>query len=243
MDDAFSLGQSPRARLAFATPLPVGMLATGELADLVLTERLTMPALRARLNACLPAGYCLVDLFDVWLGEPTAAATLVGADYWVVLRGASRAELAEACAALLDAAQIPLARTKVSGGASVPFDLRPQLLGLEVVADMPADPCPGAVSAAAAGAVPAMPVPVPSVATDPGATLATDPGATLATVPPATVRMRLQLARDAAAARPEEVVHALAQALGRPLDTVATIRERLWTAGESFSFLDRSLPG
>ncbi len=232
---AFSLGQSPRARLAFATPLPVGMLATGELADLVLTERLTMPALRARLNACLPAGYCLVDLFDVWLGEPTAAATLVAADHRVVLRGASHAELAEACAALLDAAKIPLARTKGSGGASVPFDLRPQLLGLEVVADMPADPCPGAVSAAAAGAVPAMPVPVPSVATD--------PGATLATVPPATVRMRLQLARDAAAARPEEVVHALAQALGRPLDTVATIRERLWTAGESFAFLDRSLPG
>ena len=219
---AFSLGQPPRARLVFAAPLPAGMLAAGELADLVLAERLTMPELRARLNACLPAGYCLVDLFDVWLGEPTAAATLVAADYRVVLRAASNAELAEACAALLGAAQIPRARTKGSGGASVPFDLRPQLLGLEVAADMPVDPCPAAVSAAAALAV--SPAPVLSVATD--------PGATPATMPPVTVRMRLQLARDAAAARPEEVVHALAQALGRPLDTVLTTRERLWTVSD-----------
>ena len=191
---AFSLGQSPRSRLSFAAPLPIGMLAAGELADLVLTERLTMPELRTRLSACLPAGYCLVDLFDVWLGDPTAASTLVAADYRVALRGASNDELAEACAALLGAAKLPLVRAKGGGGAGVQFDLRPQLLGLEVARDVPIDPN--------------------------------------------MVGMRLQLTRDAAAARPEDVVQALAHAIGHPVDTAATIRQRLWTASDDLPPFD-----
>ena len=44
--------------------------------DLVLTERLTRAELRERLERACPAGRRIVDLFDVWLGEPSLAARL-----------------------------------------------------------------------------------------------------------------------------------------------------------------------
>ena len=93
---ARSLGKTPRPKLTIGAPLPVGTAGEAELADLVLTERLPVADVRARLSGHLPEGHRLVDLFDVWLGAPTLSAQVVAADYRMTVRGASGAELGAA---------------------------------------------------------------------------------------------------------------------------------------------------
>lgn len=188
---ALSQGNTPRPKLAFAAPLPLGMLGERELVDVVLAERLTLPTLRSRLEGQLPAGYRLVDLFDVWLGEPAAASRLAAADYRVAVRGASVAELARAAEMLLAADSLERARPK-GEGRSVAYDLRPLLLELNVAE------APDPISSGA----------------------------------PAVVRMRLRHAQDGGAGRPEEVVLALGEALGRELELDVVVRERLLAADE-----------
>ena len=68
-----------------------------ELADVLLTDRLTRVEFRSRLAERMPSGHDLVDLFDVWLGEPSLAARLAAADYRLDVGGASPVELADAC--------------------------------------------------------------------------------------------------------------------------------------------------
>ena len=128
---ATSQARTPRPRITLAMPLPGGVAGEAELVDVVLTERLTVADLQARLAGHLPAGDTLVDLFDVWLGEPTMAARLGAADYRLEVGAATAAELAEACAGLLAATSLPRSRPK-GDGRVVDYDLRPLLLGLEV---------------------------------------------------------------------------------------------------------------
>ncbi len=127
---AVSEGFSPRPRLVFAAPLPLGMLAEQELADLYLAERLTLPDLRDRLRRDLPLGYELVDLHDVWVGEPSLASQLAAADYRVHVSGASLDAVRPAAAALLGAERLD--REKKREDRSVAYDLRPLLLHLDV---------------------------------------------------------------------------------------------------------------
>ena len=54
------------------------------------------------------------------------------------------------------------------------------------------------------------------------------------------VRMRLRIAQDGAAGRPGEVVLALGEVLGEPLDVAWTVRERLLTGDEPASIVDRA---
>jgi len=120
-----------RSRIALGAPLPVGMAAERELADLLLAERRPVHEVRDRLAAIMPAGYRLVDLHDVWLGEPSLVSQVVAADYRVILDPpVPAAELERAAAALLGAEQLPRERAK--GGGSVRYDLRPLLVGVSV---------------------------------------------------------------------------------------------------------------
>jgi radical SAM-linked protein len=120
---SMSEGFNPRPRLVFAAPLPLGMLAEHELADLVLAERLTMPNLRERLARCLPPGYAVTDLFDVWVGAPALAPQLVAADYRVTLLGVEASALAAAVERLLAAESLP--RTRAKENRTIRYDLRP----------------------------------------------------------------------------------------------------------------------
>lgn len=129
---AVTEGFSPRPRLVFAAPLPLGMLAEHELADLVLAERLTASDLRGRLAACLPSGYEVIDLFDVWVGEPALAPQLAAADYRLWLSGAGVAELQRAAERLLAAETLP--RTRKREKRTIRYDLRPLILDLKVEA-------------------------------------------------------------------------------------------------------------
>jgi len=139
---ASSQGRTTRPRLSFAAPLPSGVPAAGELADLVLTERLTRADLWGRLVDCLPDGYDLIDLYDVWLGAPTLAARLAAADYRARVRVATVAgssdrssdladRCARACAAMLASPALPRRRVRGEGRA-VDYDLRPLILALSI---------------------------------------------------------------------------------------------------------------
>jgi hypothetical protein len=82
-----AIHQEPK--LVFAAPLPLRTTADRELVDLVVAERLTSADLRARLTPNLPPGHELVDLYDVWPGEPTLPGQVVAADYRVTIRAAA----------------------------------------------------------------------------------------------------------------------------------------------------------
>jgi radical SAM-linked protein len=127
---SMSEGFSPRPRLVFAAPLPLGMLAEHELADLVLAERMTLPDLRERLAACLPRGYQVTDLFDVWVGEPALAPQIAAADYRLTLLGAAPGDLGGATERLLTAQSLP--RVRVKEIRTIRYDLRPLVRRLEV---------------------------------------------------------------------------------------------------------------
>jgi radical SAM-linked protein len=127
---ATSEGFSPRPRLIFAAPLPLGMLAEHDLADLFLAERLTRPDLRAHLADGMPRGYRLIDLRDEWVGGPAVATQLAAADYRMTLLGVAPDRLEGAARRLL--AATALRREKRREKKVTAYDLRPLLLDLRV---------------------------------------------------------------------------------------------------------------
>ena len=129
-------GARPKAPVAFAAPLPVGMTAEAELMDVLLCDR--WPAWRAReamIGAMLP-GWTLSDLEDVWLGAPALAAAVCAADYRIALGGDVDAAAVGGAAERVIAAR-SVFRTREKGGSSVRYDLRPLLESIEVVAGSP----------------------------------------------------------------------------------------------------------
>lgn len=179
---------SPRPRISFGAPLPVGVSAAGELIDVVLVERWPRWRVREALADVTPHGWRIVDLQDVWLAGPPLAGRVAAADYWVALTAAeppvSADGLADACAQLLAATTIPRERAK--GGGTVTYDLRPLLADVRVVE---------------AG-------------------------------PPVVLRTRTRFHPELGTGRPEEVVAALADVAGAPLEAASIVRERLLLADD-----------
>jgi radical SAM-linked protein len=137
-------GNRPRSPLTFAAPLPVGMAAERELADLLLSKRLTVHEVHHRLVPTLPESIELLGLHDVWLGLAPLAACLAATDYRVRLGGDfSMSDLERSARELLQAESLP--RQRMRGTTQVSYDLRP-LVG-DIVIDMVAhhDPRPAAV--------------------------------------------------------------------------------------------------
>lgn len=200
---ALTAGARPRPRLVFGAPVPVGTTAEHEPLDLLLSERLTIADLRPRLLAALPIGHELVDLHDVWLGSPSVAAQVVGADYRCDVEANER-ELADAVAALLAAAALP--RPVRKGGTSKAYDLRPLIASLTV--ELPRERGP----AAGTGSETVAPI---------------------AAASGSVLRMRLRLQSEAGSGRPDEVLAEIGERLGRDLAVRSLIRERLVLAGEA----------
>src|ERR1700690_1986156 len=137
-----SAAASPRPRLTFAAPLPPGRAAAHDLADVVLGERWSLSRMRAALEAALPAGFGIVDMYDVWVGPPTITAALNAISHRATVRGALADELAAAVRVLLDS--LRLQRTRAKGAErQTTYDLRPLILELEV-AGAPAAGTPAA---------------------------------------------------------------------------------------------------
>ena len=179
------------------------MLAEHELADLYLAERLTAPDLRARLAACLPPGYVVTDLHDVWVGAQALAPQLVAADYRANVAGVGAADLGAAVARLLAAGTLARERRRDKG--AVRYDLRPLVMELRCT-DPGAAPstAPSAAPSAEPGAAPAPPVGSGHDVTNAGHD--------------ATLWMRLRHSQDAGTGRMEEVVAALAEDVGLRLN-------------------------
>jgi hypothetical protein len=121
-----------RARVAFGAPLPIGMAAERELGEVVLSAVLPVWRVRDALIGRLPAGWRLVDLYDVWLGSPALAGRVIGAEYRVMVDGTVEPDaVAAAASALLAAERLP--RNRLKGGSTVAYDLRPLLADIEVL--------------------------------------------------------------------------------------------------------------
>jgi hypothetical protein len=123
--------QRPKARLAFAAPLSASIPGEAELVDVWLVERLPRWRVREALAGGLPDGYALVDLYDVWPGEPPLPGRVAASVYRATLPASVDASrLAAAAATLIAAESLPRERRK--GDGSVRYDLRPFLVSLEV---------------------------------------------------------------------------------------------------------------
>jgi radical SAM-linked protein len=238
---AMTEGFSPRPRLAFAAPLQLGMLAEHELADLFLSDRLTAPDLRDRLAACMPAGYEILDMHDVWVGAAAIATQLAAADYRLSLIGAPPEELAEAAARLMEAESLPRERRREA--KPIPYDLRPLLLSLSI------RPAEGSWTAADAG--PAAEGELPRAVlrtrvvhtqdrgtgrvTEVVAALAEEAGLRYSPGPDSdeTERASAEEARDLYASGGVPAGEAV-----RTIEVVHPVRERLWVAAELAGLLE-----
>lgn len=128
---AMSTAATPRPRISFGAPLPVGVGGEAELIDLVLVERWPAWRLRAALEPVLPAGWRLISLEDVWLGGPPLAGRVAAADYRVEVEGVTEPDrLRAACQVFLAARSVPRERRK--GEGIVRYDLRPLVMEVAV---------------------------------------------------------------------------------------------------------------
>jgi radical SAM-linked protein len=177
----------PRPRIVFAAPLPVGMPAERELVDLYLVERLAVADVRAALERALPEGHALIDLHDVWLGEPALSGQVAAADYVADLVAGTRAFLEPAVRTLISRRTLP--RTRDKGGKQVAYDLRPLVISVAIAADADSR------------------IPI-------------------------RLRIRTRFDAERGVGRPEEVVAALAEIAGTPLEIDSMVRARVLLAAE-----------
>ena len=124
-----------RARIAFGAPVPAAMALERELADLVLSEFVPRWRVREALERRLPAGWRLVDLYDVWPGAPALAGQVVAADYRFELEEQDPGAVASAAANLLASDHLPRQRRK--GTDTVEYDLRPLLAEVAIASAGP----------------------------------------------------------------------------------------------------------
>ena len=183
---AWTDAATPRLRLSFAAPLPLGVIGDAELIDVFLAERLPTWRVREALDGHLPAGWALVDLYDVWPAGPALAGRVVAAVYRMHLAtGASPTTVATAAAQMMAARELP--RDRLKGGGTVRYDLR-RLIDEIAVAE--------------AG-------------------------------PPVVVRARTRFDPELGTGRPDEVLAALGDAAGAPLEAEVIVRERLILADDT----------
>ena len=120
--------------MAFGAPLPLGVVAERELADVALSERVPIWRVREALTDDLPAGWTLVDLFDVWPGAPPLAGRVIAADYRIELAGVpDPVRLAAAVRSMLESIELP--RTRQKGEGVVTYDLRALLVDVACVGE------------------------------------------------------------------------------------------------------------
>jgi radical SAM-linked protein len=196
---------TPRPRITFAAPAQVGVLAERELIDIVLTELILIHDVRAAVEAGAPPGYRPVDLYDVWLAGPSLASLVTAADY----RATVTTEVdGEVLPAAIDAAEVEAA---VGAVLAAPRLERVRMKGQ---GDVTVDIRPHLHQLRMAAG--------PGLAA-PG--LAAGPGSF-------ELWMRLRLGGEGGVGRPEEIVAALGDQLGRRLVPGRLIRERVILADD-----------
>jgi radical SAM-linked protein len=122
---AYTEGFNPRIRLAFASPLPVGVTGDREAAVVLLSGTATPQEVRDGLNSVLPSGFQILDAEAK--GNSTAGSVLAAydrAEYSLTVQGPAEAVRAGA-EALMTAETLPVTREK--DRRIITFDARPFL--------------------------------------------------------------------------------------------------------------------
>jgi radical SAM-linked protein len=125
-------GDPARPRMAFAAPLPAIASGERELVDLFLTDRRPVWEVRERLIRVVPERHRLVELYDVWLGEPSLAGLVTAAIWRAELEGTPNAADIELAVRRLTEAR-SLVRERRKGDRSIEYDLRPLLGRIEAL--------------------------------------------------------------------------------------------------------------
>ena len=121
-----------RPKLSFGIPVGGGLEARRDLVEFTLTQRLPVWRVREALGRALPPGHDLVDLHDVWLGEPALPARVVAAEYEArLLPNTDVAQVQAAVGQLLAAESLPRARER--GDRTTSYDLRPFVIAAQLV--------------------------------------------------------------------------------------------------------------
>ena len=135
---AYTEGFSPRPRLHFGLALPTGYESDCELLDVDLAverdgdgrggEAVDLASLPARLTGALPVGFTVTAVAVLAGGEPSLQQDVTSCSWYLELRDVTPAAAEHAVRTALDAATLPLARSRK--GQERLDDLRPGILAL-----------------------------------------------------------------------------------------------------------------
>lgn len=125
-----SQGFSPRPKLSFYAPLPVGTAGTGEYFDALLDGRPGLLQLAKSLSSALPAGFRLHQIDEVPEDAPSLEERIAYSEYDVDLLGVGQAEVALALDKLLREEHVTFSVDRP--GESKVVDLRPFILDASI---------------------------------------------------------------------------------------------------------------
>ncbi|MBI2918470.1 MAG: DUF2344 domain-containing protein [Chloroflexi bacterium] len=132
----YSQGYSPAPKLSLACPLPVGVTGQAELLEFHLRQPQTPEAVVRAVQPCLPKGLVLRHVEELPASTPALSSLVRWTAYEVeVPTELSRQELVEAIQGLLAATTFPWKHQR--DNAARHYDLRPLILGLEVLDSTP----------------------------------------------------------------------------------------------------------
>ena len=128
---AYSEGFSPRPKLSFGLALSVGYESEAEYLDVELTERVELDGLIDRFTDALPNGITVANIVHLEAGASSLQQSIVSCQWMVEILGIAKSELESKVASVLAATELPVER--VRKGKTTVADIRPSILGLEVV--------------------------------------------------------------------------------------------------------------
>ncbi|MDP2659387.1 MAG: TIGR03936 family radical SAM-associated protein [Dehalococcoidia bacterium] len=120
---AYSEGFTPHARIALASPLPVGVTSEGELMEVYLRKRVSPHFFLDQIRPQLPAGMDISQVEEANIAAPSLQALVRFAEYQVAVEcQQTRQEVEARIASLLSQKQVLIERRRPGGAKSL--DLR-----------------------------------------------------------------------------------------------------------------------
>jgi len=128
----YTQGHTPHPRIVVAAPLAVGVTSEAELMDVYLSRRMPPQALMMMAKRQLPAGFDVLDVWEVGLATPSLQSRLVYADY-ASQAGPAKSEqwVKDAVSSLLQMKELPWHHSR--GSEVHYYDLRALILDLWLV--------------------------------------------------------------------------------------------------------------
>jgi radical SAM-linked protein len=123
---AYSQGYSPHPRINLASALPLSFTSDCELVDIWLEEQLPTQDIHSALEEAAPPGMRILEVTAVDDHLPTLQTILEASDFTVTFLDPV-GDLEVGCRELLDSQQLP------RQWRGKPYDLRPLLLGLQLL--------------------------------------------------------------------------------------------------------------